>query len=131
MDKITTRDKIKWLFTIASKNKLPKEIIYEYIWEKYGKDSVRQLTAEEIDDVTDYVSQSRSLTNEKMIYLLIKKAERIGISRMSLDNMAKKRGSHNLEDMPRSGLISILVALNGIEKKKEGISDVKSDDAKF
>jgi hypothetical protein len=109
------KDKIKWLFSIAGKNDIPKEQIYEYI-KRFGKDSIRDLTEAELDDTLMYVSDSRLVKNEKQICLIEKKAASIMVCREHLDRLSHKFGSHTLEELDESGLRGILSILATMER---------------
>ncbi|MDD2297518.1 MAG: hypothetical protein PHX79_06855 [Sphaerochaetaceae bacterium] len=109
--------KVKWLFTIANKNDVPQEIIYDYIAKHFGKDSIKKLSDTEIDDVTRYVSDSRLVKNEKQLFLIIKKAEGILVSRDHLDRLSSKFGAHNLEELDENGIRGIMSILSSLEKK--------------
>lgn len=111
------KKKIKWLFTIARKNDIPKEEIYRYMEENHGKDSVRKLTHEEMDDVLKFVSDSRLVTFEKQIFMLIKKGEEIGVDRDHLNNLSKKFGAHNIEELDEKGIKGLIAIVNSMEKK--------------
>ncbi|MDP3013035.1 MAG: hypothetical protein Q8M92_02250 [Candidatus Subteraquimicrobiales bacterium] len=110
-------DKIKWLFTIANKNDIPKERIYEYMLEKHNKTSVRELTPEELKDVTLFASDARLITFEKQVYRLIKMGIDMGIDREQLNRMSKRFGALTMEELDEAGLRGFSAMLAGIEKK--------------
>ena len=61
-------NQIKWIFSIARKNDIAKETVYEYIKSKHSVDSIKLLSKEGLDDVLKYVSDSRLTMLEKQLY---------------------------------------------------------------
>lgn len=108
---------IKWLFTIAHENDIPKEVIYEYIQKKFNKDSVKELSESQLKDVTEYVCDSRQIKTSKQIYMINRKAEDMLMSREYLNHLATKYGAHNLEELDENGIRGIMAILSSLEKK--------------
>lgn len=120
-------DKIKWIHAIANKNDIGKETWHEYMLCKHGKASVTELDDKELDDVLKYVCDSRLFTFEKQIYLIMKMAEEIGMTKHTLDTMSSKFGAHDMEELDDAGIrgmISIVSSM--IDRKKREAATVNA-----
>lgn len=112
---------IKWLWTIAGKNDIPKDTIYGYIEKKYQKTHITDLNKAEMDDVLAYVCDSRLVTFEKQVVRIIATAKSIPLDRESLDRMCSRFGQRRLEDLDENGLRGMMSIVTGmVEKGKKG-----------
>ena len=109
-------NQIKWIFSIARKNDIAKETVYEYIKSKHSVDSIKLLSKEGLDDVLKYVSDSRLTMLEKQLYFLSKKAASHNISRDALNTMAKKYGAHTIEELDEKGVRGLIAIVESMYK---------------
>lgn len=110
-------NKYKWIYAIAAKNDITNEAIHDYIATKHNLASLKDLNKEQVRDVMKFVSDSRMVKLEKQIYLIMKMAEEQCIDKESLDNMAKKFGSHTMEDLDEKGVRGVLAIVTSIIAK--------------
>lgn len=107
----------KWLYTIATKNDIPKSTVKEYMQRVHKKSSASDLTIEEMEDTLKYVSDSRLVKSEKQIYLIRKIAGEIGMGVPELNHLALKFGAAAMEELDEKGIRGMIAAVTSMVNK--------------